>query len=59
MAQAVPAALITVVVLGLWFSTTRGIAIVAVAIMAAAKPWLAVPIVIGSVTAFYFFRIRK
>lgn len=59
MAQSVSAALTTAVVLGLWFSTTRGIAIVAVAIMAAAKPWLAVPIVIGSAAAFYFFRIRK
>jgi len=57
--HAIAAALITAASLGLWFSTTRGIAIVAVAIMAAAKPWLALPMVIGSAAAFYSFRIRR
>jgi hypothetical protein len=57
--QAIASALITAAVLGLWFSLTRGIAIVAVAIMAASQPWLVVPIAIGSAAAFYVFRIHK
>lgn len=59
MTHATVAALITAACLGLWFPTTRGIAIVAVAIMAAAQPWLALPILIGSAAAFFIFRIRK
>jgi hypothetical protein len=57
--HAIGSALRTAAFLGLWFPTTRGIAIVAVAIMAAAQPWLVVPIAIGSAAAFYVFRLRK
>ena len=59
MTHAIAAALITAASLGLWFSQTRGIAIVAFAVMVAARPWLAIPVVFASAAAFYFFRIRK
>ena len=53
------AALITAGFLGLWFSTTRGIAIAAIAALTFFFPWLVVPVLIASVAAFYLFRIRK
>lgn len=59
MTLAMASALMTAIALGLWFSTTRGLAIVATAIMVASQPWLVVPVVVGSAIAFYVFRIRK
>ena len=47
------AALITAGFLGLWFSTTRGIAIAAIAALTFFFPWLVVPVLIASVTAFF------
>jgi hypothetical protein len=55
----ITAALIAAGVLGMWFSTTRGISIAAISILVFLFPWLAVLALIGSVTAFYLFRIRK
>ena len=59
MNPSIASALISATVLGLWFPTTRGLAIVAVALMAASQPWLVVPIALGSAAAFYLFRVRK
>ena len=59
MAASITAALIVVGVAGLWFSTTRVISIGAIALLVFLHPWLAIPILIGSATAFYIFRIRK
>jgi hypothetical protein len=55
----ITAALIAAGVLGMWFSTTRGISIAAIAVLVFMFPWLAVLVLIGSITAFYVFRIRK
>jgi hypothetical protein len=55
----IAAGLVAAIFIGLWFSTTRGISVLAVAILTAAHPWLAVPIVIGSAAAFYRFHFRK
>lgn len=59
MVLSITAALIAAGVLGMWFSTTRGTSIAAIAILVFLFPWLAVLVLIGSVTAFYLFRIRK
>lgn len=59
MTVAITAALVSAGVLGFWFSSTRGIAIVATAILAFVFPWLAGLILLGSAAAFYFFRINK
>jgi predicted phage tail protein len=59
LAVAIPAALITALVSGLWFPSTRGIAIAAAALLTLMFPWLGAAIVIGSVAALYVFRIRK
>jgi hypothetical protein len=57
--EGITAALITAGVLGLWFSSTRGISIAAVAALTFLFPWLGVVVLIGSFAAFYLFRIRK
>ena len=59
MTVSVTAALIVAGVVGIWFSTTRVIAIGAIALLVFLHPWLVVLVLIGSVTAFYLFRIRK
>ncbi len=59
MAISIVCALIVVVAMGLWFSTTRAIAIIALAALAFIAPWLAVVILIGSTAAFYLSHIRK
>ena len=59
MTASITAALIAAGVLGMWFSTTRAISIAAIAVLVFLFPWLAVLVLIGSVTAFYLFRIRK
>lgn len=43
----------------MWFSTTRGISIAAIATLVFLFPLLAVLVLIGSAAAFYLFRIRK
>lgn len=58
MAFGITAALIAAAVLGLWFTATRGIAVGAAAFLTFLFPWLAVPILLGSVSAF-LFRLRK
>lgn len=59
MVAGITAALITAGVLGLWFSSTRVLSISAVAILAFVFPWLVVLVLLGSVAAFYIFRIRR
>lgn len=59
MAAGLVAALITAGFLGLWFSTTRAVAIAAIAALTFFFPWLVVPVLIASVAGFYLFRIRK
>ena len=59
MVSSITAALITAGVLGLWFSSTRILSITAVAVLVFIFPWLVALILLGSVAAFYFFRVRK
>lgn len=59
LAEAIPAALITALVLGLWFPSTRGLALAAAATLTLMLPWLGIAILIGSVAAFWFFKLRK
>jgi hypothetical protein len=59
LAASITGALVVAGVLGLWFSTTRGIAIIAIAVLAFFYKWLAVLILAGSAAAFYLFRLRK
>lgn len=58
MTLAITAALVSAGVLGFWFSSTRGIAIVATAVLAFVFPWLAVLVLLGSAAAFYLFHIK-
>ena len=59
MAAGLVAALIAVGFLGLWFSSTRVVAIGAIAALTFLFPWLVVPVLIASVAAFWLFRFRK
>ena len=59
MVASITAALVVAAVMGLWFSTTRGISIAATAVLVFMFPWLAVLILIGSAAAFFVFRISK
>ena len=59
MSTGITAALVVAAVLGLWFSTTRGMSIAAVAALTLLHPWLVVPILIALAAAFHRFRIRK
>ena len=59
MVASITGALVVAAVMGLWFSSTRGIAIISIAVLAFFYKWLAVLILIGSAAAFYFFRIRN
>jgi hypothetical protein len=56
---AIVSALVTAGVLGLHFSSTRGIAIISIAILSFFFPPLGALILIGSAAAFYILRIRK
>ncbi len=58
MVASITAALVAAGVLGMWFSTTRGISIAAIATLVFMFPWLAVLVLIGSAAAFYLFRIH-
>lgn len=59
MAAGLVAALITAGFLGLWFASTRVVAIGAIAALTFLFPWLVVPVLIASVAAFYVFRCRR
>ncbi len=59
MTPSITAALITAGVLGMWFNSTRGIAIGAIAILTLVHGWLVAVVVIASALCFYLFRIRK
>ncbi len=59
MAAGLVAALITAGVLGMWFSTTRVVAISAIAALTFIFPWLGALVLIASAAAFYLFRLRK
>ena len=59
MVASITGALVVAGVLGLWFSTTRGIAIVSIVVLAFFYKWLPVLILAGSAAAFYLFRLRK
>ena len=59
MVASITGALVVAAVMGLWFSSTRGIAIISIAVLAFFYKWLAALILIGSAAAFYFFRIRN
>jgi len=59
LAAGLVAALITAGFLGLWFSTTRVVAISAIAALTFIFPWLGALVLIASVAAFYLFRFRK
>jgi hypothetical protein len=57
--QGIIAALITAGVLGLWFPSTRAIAICAIAALAFMFPWLVVAILIGAAAAFFLFHVKS
>ncbi len=57
--SSVTAALIVIGVLGLWFSTTRWMAVCALALLCAFRPWLAALVILAVSYAFYFFNLRK
>ncbi len=59
MAAGLVAALITAGVLGMWFSTTRVVAIGAIAALTFIFPWLGVLVLAASIAAFWLFRFRK
>jgi hypothetical protein len=59
MITGVIAALVTAMVLGLWFQSTRGISIAAAAALTMIYPVLLVLILIGTGIAAYFHFIRK
>ena len=59
MAAGLVAALITAGVLGMWFSTTRVVAITAIAALTFIFPWLGVLVLATSIAAFWLFRFRK
>ena len=59
MTVAIASGLVTAIAIGLWFSSSRPLAIVACALIVAAQPWLVLPICIGSATLFYIFHLRK
>ena len=59
MVSSITAALITAGVLGLWFTSTRILSLTAFAVLVFIFPWLVALILLGSVAAFYVFRIRK
>ena len=59
MVSSITAALITAGVLGLWFTSTRILSLAAFAVLVFIFPWLVSLILLGSVAAFYVFRIRK
>jgi hypothetical protein len=58
LAEGVTAALVAAGVLGLWFPSTRGISVAAVAALTFRFPWLGLLILILSAAAFYLLRIR-
>lgn len=55
----VTAALIVVGVLGLWFNTTRWMAVCALALLCAFRPWLAALVIFGVSCAFYLFKVHQ
>ena len=59
MVASITAALVAVVLIGLFFSTTRSLAVGALAVLVFIFPWLVVPTLIGAAAALYYHRIRK
>lgn len=59
MVAGITAALVTAMVLGLWFSSTRGMSIGAAALLTFLYPSLLAPILIGSGIAIYYQVKRK
>jgi hypothetical protein len=57
--ESITAALTVAAVLGIWFATTRWIAIAATSLLCFVHPWLALFVVVTVGWAFYFFRVRK
>ena len=55
----ITAALIVAAATAIWFPATRGIAVIAIAVLAFFYKWLAALILIVAAAAFYFFRIRN
>ena len=59
MSEGITSALIVAGVLGIWFPSTRGISIAAVAVLSFIYQWLAIVILFGCAVAVYFLRFRK
>lgn len=59
MPEAVPATLVAVAVLGLWFPNTRGLSLGAIAALTAKFPWIALLAVVLSAAAFYLVRLQQ
>lgn len=59
MKASIPAALVTALVLGLWFNSTRPMSIAAAAILTFMYPELLVFVLIGSALAVWHHHFRK
>ena len=59
MKASIPAALVTALVLGLWFNSTRPMSIAAAAILTFMYPELLVLVLLGSALAVWHHHFRK
>lgn len=59
MTEGITSTLIVAGVLGIWFPTTRGMGIAALAALAFIYQWMVIVILFGSVAAAYLIRSRK
>jgi hypothetical protein len=57
--ESVTAALIVAGLMGLWFPSTRGYAILATAALSFIFPWLVVVVLLASAAAIYLHHFRK
>jgi hypothetical protein len=57
--DSITAALVVAGALGLWFSTTRLMAVCSLALLCAFRPWLAALVIFGVSLAFYIFKVHQ
>jgi hypothetical protein len=53
------AGLVTACAISFWFPSTRGIGILATALLSIAYPWLSALILLASAASFFLFHVRK
>ncbi len=59
MVASITAALVALMLVGLFFSVTRGLAVGAMAILVFMFPWLLLAILIGVAAAFFLFHVKS